>query len=66
MLVTASIYMSFAGTTVDPLLAGLAFHASQQLKILQIHMRQLHKLGNMEEIYRQICFCVERHETIIL
>ncbi|KAJ3658586.1 hypothetical protein Zmor_010316 [Zophobas morio] len=75
--VIATIYNSYSGTIMDPLIGGLAYHATAQLKILKHNLEHLdkhlaHKLSKRNEhiiefrcVQKHLESCIDHHKNIL-
>ncbi|XP_063906833.1 uncharacterized protein LOC135125277 [Zophobas morio] len=75
--VIATVYDSYSGTIVDPLIGGLAYHATAQLKILKYNLEHLDKnlednlIKSSEHIIEFQCVrehlesCIDHHKQIL-
>ncbi|XP_063907262.1 odorant receptor 4-like [Zophobas morio] len=57
----ACLYAGSATSLIDPLIGGLAYHSTSQLRILKIQLQNLSP-GN---IYGDLVKCVRQHEAIL-
>ncbi|XP_063906327.1 odorant receptor 22a-like [Zophobas morio] len=76
-VVTASFYDSFSGTNVDPLIGGLAYHATAQLKILKHNLQHIDKhedytvckcnkyIIEYHCVYKHLERCITHHKKIL-
>ncbi|KAJ3643965.1 hypothetical protein Zmor_026645 [Zophobas morio] len=70
---TGPLVSSLITGVTDPLIAGLAYHATTQMKILKHNLRNLGEIlqvGSTESniqkiIYNEIKKCIDHHETIL-
>ncbi|XP_015840044.1 odorant receptor Or1-like [Tribolium castaneum] len=66
-------FTSFANMVIDPLIAGLAYHATSQIKILKDNLQHLNNVYANEEItssknkiiYMKIKRCVQHYDDIL-
>ena len=66
------VYDSLTGAMIDPLIAGLAYHATCQIKILKYNLENLGKLKSseiygvqFEDIFQHLRRCINRHRNIL-
>lgn len=59
-LFSAESYNGFVGGCIDPLVGGLAYHATAQIKILKHNLENLKKLPE-----NQIEICIVHHQKIL-
>lgn len=57
-------YISFAGTMTDPLLGGLTFHITSQLRVIKYNLEHLDNLQN-NDTYKLVKRCARRHAIIL-
>ena len=61
LVIVACLYAGSATSLIDPLIGGLAYHSTSQLRILKIQLQNLSP-GN---IYGDLVKCVRQHEAIL-
>ncbi|KAJ3658571.1 hypothetical protein Zmor_010304 [Zophobas morio] len=76
-IATAILYAAYSGTIIDPLMGGLAYHATAQLKILKQNLQYIdkhedHTLSNSNEdiieyhcVYKHLEQCIGHHNKIL-
>ena len=76
---SAALYDGFVATMTDPLIGGLAYHATTQIKILKYNLEHLdkhvQKITNVAEseyntitykvAYKHLKHCVRHHNNIL-
>ena len=66
-----AVYDAFTGTMIDPVIAGLAYQATCQIKILKYNLENLDVDENcntyvkFEEISEKLKRCLNRHISIL-
>nr|XP_015839876.1 PREDICTED: odorant receptor 94b-like [Tribolium castaneum] len=75
-LAIAISYCAFAGTLIDPLIGGLACHATGQLKVLKVNLQHLKEYTETEVkqsdetsdqiMYEKIRQCIDHHNAILI
>ncbi|XP_063907099.1 odorant receptor 45b-like [Zophobas morio] len=76
-IAAATIYNSYSGTIMDPLIGGLAYHATAQLKVLKNNLEHLnkhldHNLSKRNEhiiefrcVHKYLESCIDHHKNIL-
>ncbi|KAJ3658579.1 hypothetical protein Zmor_010311 [Zophobas morio] len=72
-ITAANVYDAFAGTIIDPLIGGLAYHATAQLKILKYNLQHIGKhldgsnkyVINFHCVHKHLKNCVNHHKKIL-